>query len=1096
MAPVMCSCIVSLLYTTYLFMAYEESGIHQAQENENRFWTIFALLFSTALFFAQDSPIAFGRWSPSLGFVAVVLSGYVMHLWDRYVHRVAISRYVQSESQTWSCQEGVTPIMMIASNLVILPFCRFVFRQTSLRRSSTGSSSLARLKDLGISVEDQLAKINACLRDIDQLLIPSTINNFLNKRFVLRKEREIISIFEDVDARALNHLVHHVKLGLLFYKVKDHTTFAGQNRTQLIQLLAVDRLPILTVMSRVIVLHALQLLKLRANPRAEYWVRNIILNTHQDDLSDLKTLTDAKGDYFCMNKLIYDDIRSETTRQDIIRHIRKEAAVQQAHMQMGTKKAKERQLKAWRKVLSDVDDTLYCSGGSYPAGVDKRFGKKVVYPGVLAFYRELDLGTRGPEEWPDNRVGNLVFLSARPHVYKDMSEKANFSKFEQLRLTGEDGRKGMHTTPALLTGDLTSGSQYIVSNDFEPLASKKFDNFQRYVSIYPEFSHVFVCDNGQGDVRAGEMMFDAFPYEFEALYVHVVQDISKTYGYNPDRWAQKEIKTCFFRTYPEAAYHAATQTPPLIRMSGLRRVCHDAVNDFQLISPKSWPSTKHKVLRRLELNQAIWKANKLLQSHDLEPVSLMEGDRIWEDGQNVRTPFGVGIVRGFDPINDLYRVDLDWRPLNIQVAEYMVQEKLDKFRARANLDRAKTLATVVELDEVDDDNDEFQNKRSASAQQLTTPQKVLIKKTNSKLKSSKLWDEASTQIAETAKEVSDNYAADPSLDKRFIVSASVQGRLISNYTPPTLPKFDKNRVSLFSFLVVTNENPPATKKIPPSNGFSEGTQCTTPFGPATIVKYRRNDNIVEVDMDSWDARGYLRPCDVKIISKSLLGTFFRRTNEPSKNLEFPHAKGTVIRTPFGEGAVVRPIPVPSQKERLKKDLPRSKGSMKPPPTIGISLTSWRLADHTHPILYCTVETARNWKDSKAIRTHPNAFRSALVNLVSSSKTLLGRLASSSQHRPKPEPKVAPATFEQYFKLGAAVATACGDGVVVGFRPSDGFYELKLKKWVLTSGRHPTAFMSRRSINFKIADGCGEGYPVLTRLGLSGTLASVEPTTGE
>ncbi len=89
-----CSCIVSLLYTTYLFMAYEESGIHQAQENENRFWTIFALLFSTALFFAQDSPFAFGRWSPSLGFMAVVLSGYVMHLWDRYVHRVSISRYV------------------------------------------------------------------------------------------------------------------------------------------------------------------------------------------------------------------------------------------------------------------------------------------------------------------------------------------------------------------------------------------------------------------------------------------------------------------------------------------------------------------------------------------------------------------------------------------------------------------------------------------------------------------------------------------------------------------------------------------------------------------------------------------------------------------------------------------------------------------------------------------------------------------------------------------------------------------------------------------------------------------------------------------
>lgn len=93
-APIFCSCLVSLLYTLYLFFTNEESGVHHAQEFENRFWTIFALLFSTALFFAKDSPIAFGRWSASLGFFGVVVSGYAMHTWDRYLHREAISRYV------------------------------------------------------------------------------------------------------------------------------------------------------------------------------------------------------------------------------------------------------------------------------------------------------------------------------------------------------------------------------------------------------------------------------------------------------------------------------------------------------------------------------------------------------------------------------------------------------------------------------------------------------------------------------------------------------------------------------------------------------------------------------------------------------------------------------------------------------------------------------------------------------------------------------------------------------------------------------------------------------------------------------------------
>jgi hypothetical protein len=168
-----------------------------------------------------------------------------MHLWDRYTHRIAISQ------------------------------------QTNLRRSSTANTSLIRLRDLGIPVDEQLNHINSCLQEIDQLLIPSTINNFINQRFILLKEREIITVFEECDARALNYLIAHVKLGLLFYKIKDHRHFNGKNRTELINLLAIERLPILSVISRVIVLHSLQLLKLRANPRAEYWVRNILLKRNK-----------------------------------------------------------------------------------------------------------------------------------------------------------------------------------------------------------------------------------------------------------------------------------------------------------------------------------------------------------------------------------------------------------------------------------------------------------------------------------------------------------------------------------------------------------------------------------------------------------------------------------------------------------------------------------------------------------------------------------------------------------------------------------------------------------------------------------------------
>ena len=43
-----------------------------------------------------------------------------------------------------------------------------------------------------------------------------------------------------------------------------------------------------------------------------------------------------------------------------------------------------------RGVLLDIDDTLYCSGGHWPAGVDKRYPRKVLYPGCTAFFKVLE----------------------------------------------------------------------------------------------------------------------------------------------------------------------------------------------------------------------------------------------------------------------------------------------------------------------------------------------------------------------------------------------------------------------------------------------------------------------------------------------------------------------------------------------------------------------------------------------------------------------------------------------------------------------------------------------------------------------------------
>lgn len=1175
-------------------MAYEESGGQtHGQEFENRFWTIFAILLSTALLFAKDSPIAFGLWySPFIGFICIILSGYGMHLWDRHQHRIAISKQTALRGLRRSSHTGLNTLNGNQNNNGT---------NTSNSNNNAGNqgnggiiskrhSSLLQLQNLGIPVSDQLDKINSCLTEIDQLLIPSTINNFINNRFVLSKEREIIQIFEECDARALNYLISHVKLGLLFYKIKDHNFFNGKNRTELINLLAVERLPILTVISRVILLHSIQLLQIRANPRAEDWVRNIFLSTHQDELSELKTLTDAKGDYFCMNQLIYNDIRSISVRQDILNHIRREAAIQQTHIQMGTRtrfntydhnknhssssrfsifhNGSHYQQLAWRKILSDVDDTLCSSGGMYPAGIDKRYPKKAVYPGVLAFYRELDLGSNGLDEWQEDRIGNLVFLSARPHVYKDMSEKRNFAKFELLRANSSDGRKGMHTMPSLLPGDMSSGGKYIFTDDFEPLAQKKFDNFRQYVSIYPEYQHIFVCDNGQGDVRAGELMFDHFPYEFNAtIYVHVVQEVDKTYGYNPQRWNQKEFKPCFFRTYPEAALNAAfKQKPPLISVKGVQRICEDAVRDFMYV--KNWTNDSMKSLRRQELNQGIWLCNDFLIWNLEEPVELIKAEQRWNNGQKVRTPYGIGLVVGFDEFFDLYDIELDWRQLDIQLQDHLkeVQNASIKPRTKSsssshasttvatgsssssiNPPRAARaavlpLATVVETTE-DEDNIIIPTTRSIATSintddatintidndsvshpdEQSDDQQLLL---NNRLNNRALSN-TTQEIGEPSSErsgmgldanvpvsivststsnhsiASESFASDflvPAIQSstrdvstRSVVKAKVAGRFISKYTPPTLPKLDSksNRGSLFPFLSKKSD---IKKSI-----FNAGDKWNTPFGPAKIIEYREKNGIVVVEMIGWKAKGYLKQDTLKRMPnshQSLFGTLLRQLSSgvevEKKRLEvekkppifdYPYSEGTSIQTPFGKGSILRALPSPASKISM--------GTR--PTTVAISLKSWTLANGKHPILYSTAETTKHWKESKS--TDLKSILSTIgTTLVTTSRSLLLEPFLIVKH-PLPSEVIPKILFKQYYKDAAAVMTPYGEGRVSKFREVDGFYEISLTRWKLTKGSNAKVYLREDEISHHIAKGCLEGYPVLTSLGLTGRLVSVDPKTG-
>ncbi len=490
--PIFGTTLISLLYLAWWYVSTEQSNyLHHAQEVENRFLTLLAFVFSSCLVFIHDSPLAIGHWSIGAGVLVVALVTFSVHTYDRHLHRLWIAR---------------VPHMS----------------------SGYASSSL-----LSTIVDDKLQRINRSLGQMDNALVATNIQYLIMSNKMLELEHRVVNILQDCTTDELNYLLPRMRLALVLYKVKDHSD--APHRTKLLDLIAATRVTELSVTSRAVVLDAMQQMRLTAHPKSDAYVRNILVKTLADDLTRLKCLCDNKGDFQSLHKLVFNDIKDEDHRKAILKHIRHQANILAAHVTLRTKVGRDRSIKPWRKVLSDIDDTLTCSGGRYPAGVDTSLPRKTVYPGVLQFLKYLDLGKWGPRDWPPGWNGNLVFLSARPHLYKYISEAHTFTKFKKLK-----DQHGMHTTPSLLPGSVETGASFVIRNDMEPIARNKYRNFEEYASLYPEFRMVFIGDNGQGDVRAAELMLESrLSGHIDAVFIHLVQPLEATYGYNGPETLQK-----------------------------------------------------------------------------------------------------------------------------------------------------------------------------------------------------------------------------------------------------------------------------------------------------------------------------------------------------------------------------------------------------------------------------------------------------------------------------------------------------------------------------------------------------------------------------
>ena len=214
---------------------------------------------------------------------------------------------------------------------------------------------------------------------------------------------------------------------------------------------------------------------------------------------------------------------------------------------------------------------------------------------------------------PDEPSCNLVFLSARPHIFKHYSEDVSYGKLKQLV---EDER--LHSMPTPLPGELTSGllaiTRYLCRGirAWTKVGKKKLNTYQNFRALHLEYDFVFFGDNGQGDLWAGEMMDveqrsdPVSPKDGPQLVgvcIHQVipEELSLCSSAEPVEGRLVESFTSsaladilddpvsmsadggsmsLHRTYGGAALHLRLRHPTLVRAADVRTVCRDAVNEF------------------------------------------------------------------------------------------------------------------------------------------------------------------------------------------------------------------------------------------------------------------------------------------------------------------------------------------------------------------------------------------------------------------------------------------------------------------------------------------------------------------------------------
>ena len=412
-------------------------------------------------------------------------------------------------------------------------------RQTTIPRGALQSNSLS------MQTETNLKQIGKLMKgSMDQ-----------------SAERRILNIFRGSTAAELNELICGMPLHD-FHKLMsdiDDRLIGPDNRTVFLNELSKERLGDLTVESRARLIGELQYH--RTGRRDEKAIRDVFLGTKGADLTKLKKAVDHGGDYRDLQQLVFHDIDDSKIRGQLLEHFKKEGAA-----------ASGGQV----KVLSDIDDTFYVNLK------DNRYPRKTVYPGVKAFYAELDKGG-GAKEDPS---GDLMFLSARPYDRGGLSEHHTHEMLKNA---------GVHDA-TVLSGDFP----HLINNEL--MARKKFENWKQVCQLYPEYGFVFVGDSGQGDAIFGAKAAAMPGTSMKRVFIHNVTDLNKA---QRAHFSARGVH--IFDTYVGAATEACKSG--LISKEGLLRVATEAQRELAQVP---FSSLDQKAAREQDLARDLDEAMRTM----------------------------------------------------------------------------------------------------------------------------------------------------------------------------------------------------------------------------------------------------------------------------------------------------------------------------------------------------------------------------------------------------------------------------------------------------------------------------------------------------